>query len=256
MQDLSFAALQKHYDAMKFRNPRDKRLAREHLRLAELCEQTDRITYRLPEGKKLPPDTYIIGYHLRSIVAKGGDEGPTYGDYHEVRIAFPANFPIGGAACYMESPAWHPNIKWDGPYKGRICGNTAEFGSLYYLNMLVLRVGEILQWKNYHAEQIHPFPEDENVARWVREVAEPKGWVDKRHGLAVDNTSLLKHSGEPEPAPPADTPPVAETRAVEPPTVEPPADASRKKIQIKASRQHPPEEGEGSGGGGIKIRPR
>ncbi|RMG72680.1 MAG: hypothetical protein D6722_05045 [Bacteroidetes bacterium] len=254
MQDMSFEALKKHYEGMKFRNPRDKRLAREHLRLAELCDQTDRITYRLPEGKKLPPDTYIIGYHLRSIVAQGGESGPEYGNYHEVKITFPANFPVGGAACYMLSPAWHPNIKWDGPYKGRICGNTAEFGSLYYLNMLVLRVGEILQWKNYHAEQIHPFPEDENVARWVREVAEPRGWVQKHQ--PVDESSLLKplHMAS-EPEPPADPPPPPSPEATPPPP-EPKGDTPRKKIQIKSSRHTSRDEEEGSGRGGIKIRPR
>ncbi|MDX2285506.1 MAG: hypothetical protein NW241_15170 [Bacteroidia bacterium] len=250
---LTYEALKRYYEGQNFKNPRDKRLANEHLALAQLCEQTDRITYRLPEGSSMPPETYIIGYKVRSIVKVDDQQMPIYGDYHEVEISFPAGYPMTAAAkCYMQTDAWHPNIKWEGRFKGRICGNTRDFGKLYFLNMLVIRVGEILQYKNYHAEQTPPFPEDEAVARWVREFAEPKDIVNKQKGIAADNGSLLGHSDEPPSAPP---PPAPEPPAAPPapgPDAPPPPDPAKPsagpKIKIMGSK--PTEEPKSSG---IKI---
>ncbi len=52
-----------------------------------------------------------------------------------------------------------------------------EMGVLASLKELVLRVEMYLKYKMYHAENIYPYPEDQNVAEWVREEAEPNGWV-------------------------------------------------------------------------------
>ncbi|GAB4416772.1 MAG: hypothetical protein OHK0039_26430 [Bacteroidia bacterium] len=263
MSDLSYKALQEYYAKAKLKDPRSVRLSKEHLRLAELCEKSTRISYTLPDKKPLPPDTYIITYKLRSIVAIDADKQPVYADEHRVQVTFPANFPIGGASCYMLTPAWHPNIKWDGPYKGRICGNTAEFGSLFFLNMLVLRIGEILQYKNYHAVQEPPFPEDENVARWMREFAEPHDIVNKNKGIYTDPTSLLVQddpSGEAEPpsAQPPVVPPVV-LPVEKPPVAEPPVEdraASDKpaRIRIMGKPRDEDPKPEDNAGGGMKIR--
>ncbi|MEM7656793.1 MAG: ubiquitin-conjugating enzyme E2 [Bacteroidota bacterium] len=256
MPGKSLQELTAYYAKQKFRNPRDKRLAKEHLSIAQLADQTNRITYQ-PVGRNLPPEGYLVGYHVRSIVGVDGDEMPIYGNYHEVEITFPSDYPISAAKLYMKSQAWHPNIKAEGRFKGRICGNTSEFGKAFNLNMLTIRIGEILQYKNYHAEQTAPFPEDENVARWIRDVAEPRDIVNKNKGIVVDDSSLLVNRDEtdygdssdtPPPPPPPKTPPPP------PPPISTPQDAPPTRKTIKINRSTRPTDS--AGRRTIKINPK
>jgi len=204
------------YDLNKIKNPRNRRLAREHIALDELCSKTDKISYEVTASIGPVPEAYLIHYNLRSIVGIDENQDPVYGYRHTVEITLPKKYPMEGAMCYAKSDLWHPNIKSDGRYKGRICGNTKEFGSLYDLNMLVLRVGEILQYKNYHALPTAPYPEDEKVARWIRDHAEPNMIINKDYGIVSDNSSLIgdeptgvfktteSHHGKPEALSPPD----------------------------------------------------
>ena len=50
-------------------------------------------------------------------------------------------------------------------------------GVLASLKDLVLRVEQYLKYQLYHAQNIYPYPEDQNVAEWVREEGEPNGWT-------------------------------------------------------------------------------
>ena len=182
------------YPIRRMKNPRDKRLAIEHRRLHELCSAAERMVYICPNNFRapLPPEVYQITYFLKSIVGLDAREAPIYGCKHQMEIILPAGYPTtAGAQCKMLTPVWHPNIKWEGKYKGRICVNVKEFGANYYIDDLVLRVGSILQYQNYHAKNEQPFPEDPKVAQWVREYAEPRKIVDKERGIFVDGTSLL-----------------------------------------------------------------
>ena len=90
----------------------------------------------------------------------------------------------------MKSDLWHPNIKYHGKEKGHICSNAKDFGKRYNLYFLAHRIGEILQYKNYHAIEEPPHPDDEIVAEWVREYAEPKDIVNK--DILVE---LARHQG-------------------------------------------------------------
>lgn len=229
---MNYNELKAFYDSRKMSNGRDVRLAGEHLALAGMLEKTNKITYQVTSGSRVPPESYMIGYHVKSIVGINEDQSPIYGDYHEVEITFPAGYPLTAAAkCYTKTPVWHPNIKWDGRFKGRICGNTREFGKLYFLNMLVVRIGEILQYKNYHAEQTAPFPEDESVARWARDFAEPEGIFNRNLGTYVDDTPLMGFDPDLQEQEP--TSPAPETPA----SPEKPSP----KISIKSKRQQDPE---------------
>jgi hypothetical protein len=95
----------------------------------------------------------------------------------------------------MQTELWHPNIKSEGRYKGRICGNTKGFGLGFDLFLLVIRIGEILQFKQYHAENTPPFPEDIKAARWLLEFGEPSGLVNKYQDICIDNTPLVRNAG-------------------------------------------------------------
>lgn len=180
------------YDINQLQDPRDKRLATEHLLLHDFCSKTDKISYEV-DGKRMPPEKYLIHYHLKSIVGVEPEtQAPIYGDHHIVEISLPKAFPIEGARIYAKTDLWHPNIKWSGRYKGRVCGNLDSFGKMYTMDLLVRRIGHILQYKNYHADkEISPYPEDFEVADWVIEIGEPQGVFDKSKGISVDASPLV-----------------------------------------------------------------
>lgn len=192
MPQLDSQGLRLHYvqerDAY---DPLEQRLAQEHLRVACLCESHSGISYKLQLEKTLPPRDYRITFtDLTSIVAVSADMLPVFADTHVLEIHLPTGYPVAPAICYMVTPTWHPNIQSDeGPYQGRICGNTEGFGAFYSLDQLILRIQAMLKYEIYFAKMKFPYPEDENVAQWVREYAEPLGIV--RPGIGIQEGNIL-----------------------------------------------------------------
>ena len=182
--------VEKLYDLKKLKTGRQFRFAKEHMGLHRLCQWSEYIDYEV-KGEKAPVySTFELTYHVKSIIGVDDDFNPKFGEKHVVEIQLPANYPQEPARCKALSDVWHPNIKWHGNYKGRICTNNKEFGKLFSLAELALRVGEMLQYKNYHAFNTPPYPEDEKVARWVREFAEDKGIISLAPDGAIDDKEL------------------------------------------------------------------
>jgi hypothetical protein len=169
-------------------DPLERRLAREHMLVDALCANHEGIHYKCIFPDQLPPRDYRITFsNLSTIVNVDQDMLPIFGDTHILEIHLPASFPTEAPVCYMVSEAWHPNIQSEqGLYQGRICGNTEGFGSHFSLDDLILRIESMLRYEIYHAELKFPYPEDENVARWVREYAEPLGIVKPGIGLIAN----------------------------------------------------------------------
>ncbi len=169
-------------------DPLQQRLAHEHVLVESLCEGHENISYKLLDPDRLPPLDYRITFHqLPSIIGIDEHQFPRYGDTHVLEIRMTYGFPLEPPVCYMCTPTWHPNIQSEpGPFQGRICGNTEGFGSFYSLDELILRIRSMLAFETYHAEMSDPFPEDEDVARWVREVAEPLKMFQPGVGLTTD----------------------------------------------------------------------
>ena len=182
----------------RFNNPRDNRLVTEHQLLDSFCQQSPLISYEaIPRKGGLPPERYLIHYRVKSIVGIDVFRNPVYGYDHTAEIVISPEYPLGGQpSCFMKTQVWHPNIKFDGHFAGKICVNKEALGHWHTLDMMAERIGEMLQWKNYHAVNTHPFPEDANVAAWVREYAEPNNIVNKQKGLFIDDRPLLKPSEE------------------------------------------------------------
>jgi len=182
-------------------DPREIRLAKEHELLDELCNSTDKISYKITNqpNKRKPPEGYLISYRVKTIIGINADNSPIYndpenGDTVDVSIDFPAEYPDlsqGGPKCYAKTTVFHPNILHYRIPKGKICTNQPALGAWQTLDMLVHMIGNILQYKNYLAENKPPYPEDEKVAKWVREYAEPKGIIKSGGEKPVDNTSLI-----------------------------------------------------------------
>lgn len=181
---------------MKHQDPWLSRLEMEHASLKEYCNNSDLVSFSaslLREG--LPPDRYLIKYDVKSIVAIDSDQQPIYAYEHYVNIDLPHDYPmVSGPICKMASEIWHPNIRHDGPFKGRICINSHALGAWFTLDLLVHHLGEMIQFKNYHADDTQPYPEDPTVAKWVKTIAEPSGLINKHDSIAIDHQALQKPS--------------------------------------------------------------
>jgi len=180
----------------KSRDPRLKRLEMEHQLLEDLCSHSDLIDFEVIKPRKgIPPDKYRLQYYVKSIVGIDEMSKPVYGNHHTVKITLPPGYPMTSSpVCYVESDIWHPNIRSKGEYKGHICINAQVLGHWHTIDMLVTQIGEMLQYKNYHAENIQPYPEDAIVAKWVREYAEPKGIISLKDKVTIDDRPLIKPS--------------------------------------------------------------
>ena len=186
-----------------------KRLLFEWMEIDKLCHNNKHISYivRRKNIEGLPIEYEII-YKVRSIIGvtepiqvEFESEGktstrevrkPVFGETHNLKISLPNNFPSarGNPQLNFISDTWHPNIRSSGMFKGRVCSNEKDLGVITTLASRILRIGQYLQYQLYHARDTYPYPEDTTVAEWVREEAEPMGWVNMQEGIFTDYTNL------------------------------------------------------------------
>ena len=191
---------------------RDARLLQEWQQLDSLCNKRraesknprkPSISYIIRKKNIIGlPTEYEIWYRVKSIVGvkdTPAPREPIFGYLHKMSIVLPNNYPSadGNPIFTFRSDIWHPNIRHSGSFKGHVCLTIKEMGVLASLKDLVLRVERYLMYQLYHAQNTYPYPEDQNVAEWVREEAEPTSWT--RFGQDVDTVNA------PKPKPAADT---------------------------------------------------
>jgi ubiquitin-protein ligase len=142
------------------------------------------INKRTPSGLPL---VYLITFHIKSITGvedsdMQGLQKPVFGDKHILRITIPNNYPSADGG-YPEftfiSDVWHPNIRYYGDFKGHVCLNFESSGTSTSLAEFIDKVAAYLRYDEYHALDEEPFPEDQTVAKWVREQAEPQRWFNQ-----------------------------------------------------------------------------
>lgn len=143
------------------------------------------------------PTEYEIWYRCKSIVGVIGDtvpREPKFGYLHKMSIVLPNNYPSadGNPIFTFRTDVWHPNIRYSGSFKGHVCLTIKEMGVLASLKDLVLRVERYLKYQMYHAQNTYPYPEDQNVAEWVREEGEPNNWVRFNQEMPVLATPAVK----------------------------------------------------------------
>lgn len=128
------------------------------------------------------PIEFEIIFKCKSIIGVENKEKPRkpiFGYLHRMTITLPLSYPSvdENPILTFKSNIWHPNIRHSGSFKGHVCLAHKEMGVLTSLRDLVLRVEQYLKYHIYHAEDVYPYPEDKEVAMWVREEAEPNGWT-------------------------------------------------------------------------------
>ena len=173
-------------------DPRQARLKKERLAVEKLNGESDyvRVTpIDIVEGSE--PERYRVAFSCRGISAIDASRSPVYSDYHEVLIVCDDFFPSDVPKLRWETPIWHPNIQHIEPKA--VCVNKPEWLGGMGLVDLIRLMFEMVQYKNYHADaDTRPFPLDLDVAKWVREYAEPSGIVDKSRGIFVDDRPFTR----------------------------------------------------------------
>lgn len=175
---------------------RNRRLMHEWTAIDQRFKDDPNISYviRKRNADNLPI-LYELVFKVKSIcgVAEPDDKGlcrPLYADEFHMEIRIPNNYPAVDSKLEFkfmtvdsegkEIPhPWHPNIRYFGDFAGRVCLNTPACGTFTDLAWYVDRVMLYLKYEKYHALNTPPFPEDNKVAEWILEQAEPNGWIEE-----------------------------------------------------------------------------
>ena len=186
---------------------RQKRLRKEQGLLEEMNRNSDHVKALAVTPVGGAPERYIVTFDCRGITGIDGAKNPIYGNKHEVEIYCHADFPSEPPRLKWITPIWHPNIRHKGAKD--VCVNPHEWLGGMTLYHLCWQMFDMVQYINYHAEPTEPFPLDHEAAEWVMKFAEPRGIVDRRRGVAVDNRPFLRGKSLPTP--------LLQTVVVEPP---------------------------------------
>jgi ubiquitin-protein ligase len=148
-------------------SPRMRRLRADYELMQELSARTDMlsVTAQAPRPN-LPAERYIVTFKCRSIVGIDKIGNPKYADRHQVEIYLHNQYPQRWPGMKWLTPIWHPNINH---LNGSVCIDAAWWTASRSLDRLVIMLGEMLQWKNFHDDPTKPpFPWDADAARWSR----------------------------------------------------------------------------------------
>ena len=148
--------------------PRMRRLRGDYELMRELAARSDLISFKtLSPNPNLPPERYIVTFQCKSIIAVDPQGNPKYGEHHQVEIYLHNQYPHRWPGMKWMTPIWHPNINH---LNGSVCIDAAWWAASRSLDRLVVMLGEMLQYKNYHDDPTKPpFPWDAEAARWSRE---------------------------------------------------------------------------------------
>jgi ubiquitin-protein ligase len=148
-------------------SPRMRRLRADHQRMVELDARSDLIDVQsFSTTPGIPPERYVVTYHVPSVVGVDRKGGPKMANEHKVEIYLHSDYPHRWPGLKWLTPIWHPNINHT---NGSVCIDAAWWGAARSLDRLVIMMGEMLQYKNYHDDPTKPpFPWDHEAAAWCR----------------------------------------------------------------------------------------
>ena len=175
-------------------SPRMRRLKADHKLMKELVAQSDLITFKATSLRKgLPPEKYIVTYKCKGVVGVDRQGRPKIGNRHQVEIYLHNQYPQRWPGMKWLTPVWHPNINH---INGTVCVDAAWWTASRSLDRLVVMIGEMVQYKNFHDDpKSPPFPWDPEAARWSKKYRRnnPKAFpVDERELLRPERVRLKK----------------------------------------------------------------
>ena len=149
-------------------SPRIRRLRADYELMRELAGRTSLIRFEAqPVHPGLPPERYVVTLLCRGIASVDRRGRPKYSTNHQVEIYLHNQYPQRWPGLKWLTPIWHPNINH---LNGSVCIDAAWWTASRSLDRLVIMLGEMVQYKNYHDDPTQPpFPWDPEAARWCRE---------------------------------------------------------------------------------------
>jgi ubiquitin-protein ligase len=175
-------------------SPRMRRLRADYQHMQELVSRSDLITFKASSARRgLPPERYIVTYTCKGITSVDKNGKPKIGNKHQVEIYLHNQYPQRWPGMKWMTPIWHPNINH---INGTVCIDAAWWTASRSLDRLVIMIGEMVQYKNFHDDPTKPpFPWDPEAARWCRayRIKHPNAFpVDKRELLRPERITIKK----------------------------------------------------------------
>ena len=167
-------------------NPRLRRLRKDYELIQELDARSDLIQVQAkPEKTGIPPERYIITYKCKGIIGIDSKGNPRIGEKHQVEIYLHSQYPQRWPGMKWLTPIWHPNINHA---NGSVCIDAAWWSASRSLDRLVIMLGEMVQFKNFHDDPTKaPYPWDMEAATWCRQFRK----THPRY-FPLDNRELLR----------------------------------------------------------------
>jgi ubiquitin-protein ligase len=167
-------------------SPRVRRLKADYQLMRELAAQSRLIEFETRGVRGTPvPERYIVTYKCKGIVGIDRRGEPKYGTRHQVQIYLHNQYPQRWPGLKWLTPIWHPNIHH---LNKTVCIDAAWWTASRSLDRLVIMIGEMIQYKNFHDDpKKPPFPWDPEAARWSRSYRKKHPKV-----FPVDNRELLR----------------------------------------------------------------
>ena len=179
-------------------SPRIRRLRADQQLIQEMAARSDMIQVEpvlLHPG--MPPERYLVTFKCKSIGSINQNGEPVYSEKHQVEIYLHNQYPQRWPGMKWLTPIWHPNIHH---LNGSVCIDAAWWAASRSLDRLVIMLGEMLQYKNFHDDPTKPpFPWDPEAARWCRTYREkhPDVFpVDRRELLRPERIKIKKKEPE------------------------------------------------------------
>lgn len=182
-------------------SPRIRRLRADAELMNEMAARSDLISFTAQSPQpNVPAERYIVTFKCKSIVGVDVLGKPKYSEHHQVEIYLHNQYPQRWPGMKWLTPIWHPNINH---INGTVCIDAAWWTASRSLDRLVIMLGEMLQWKNFHDDPTKPpFPWDADAARWSREYRKnyPDAFpLDKRELLRPERIRLVEEVANPRP---------------------------------------------------------
>jgi ubiquitin-protein ligase len=148
-------------------SPRMRRLRADYDLIQELVARSDLISVQTKSTfPGMPAERYIVTFKCKSIIGIDAKGNPKMGEHHQVEIYLHAQYPQRWPGMNWLTPIWHPNINH---LNGSVCIDAAWWAASRSLDRLVIMLGEMLQYKNFHDDPTKPpFPWDAEAAKWCR----------------------------------------------------------------------------------------
>ncbi len=182
-------------------SPRMRRLRADLELMNEMASRSDLISFETKLAHpRLPPETYIVTFKCKGIIGLDRQDSPKFGSRHQVEIYLHNQYPQRWPGMKWLTPIWHPNINH---LNGSVCIDAAWWTASRSLDRLVVMLGEMVQYKNFHDDPTKPpFPWDPEAARWCREYrkSHPLAFpVDERELLRPERVKLKPAEARPKP---------------------------------------------------------